>query len=154
MPLNKSIAFLYAKIRRLAENSNVIIKPPIGNLTIRSCGENGISCTSGADGEAYYFEYKEIDLVRDKFFSLTEVKIDGLPERVSKVRWVSAKNDFETNPRIDAFLEEIENVFMKHGLLISHEDTHGSFVIVDASKENVNEILPWLQSANDNTTRD
>lgn len=35
------------------------------------------------------------------------------------------------NPRIDAFLAEIETVCEKHGLSISHEDGHGAFEVVD-----------------------
>jgi hypothetical protein len=35
------------------------------------------------------------------------------------------------NPRIDAFLAEIETVCERHGLSISHEDGHGAFEVVD-----------------------
>lgn len=35
------------------------------------------------------------------------------------------------NPRIDAFLDEIDQVCQRHGLAISHEDGHGAFEIVD-----------------------
>lgn len=51
------------------------------------------------------------------------------------------------NPSIIAFLEEIKDVCKKHGYSISHEDHHGSFVILKYSEEDAN----WLLYARDET---
>lgn len=46
-------------------------------------------------------------------------------------------------PEIDKFLEEIKILSKKYNLSISHEDTHGSFVIEKYSESN----LDWLKNA-------
>ena len=38
---------------------------------------------------------------------------------------------YAENPRVDAFLAEIEAVCEKHGLSLAHEDVHGAFIVVD-----------------------
>lgn len=42
-----------------------------------------------------------------------------------------------------AFLEEIRDVCVRHGLSISHEDGHGAFIVQQYSEENIE----WLFSA-------
>jgi hypothetical protein len=46
-------------------------------------------------------------------------------------------------PRADEFLADIEAVCRKHGLVISHEDCHGSFEIVPLDDLH----LAWLKDA-------
>lgn len=47
------------------------------------------------------------------------------------------------NSEIDRFLKEIECVCKKYNLSISHEDSHGAFIIEDYSEE----VMEWLRSA-------
>ncbi len=59
--------------------------------------------------------------------------------------WSSKQRDFiETPQRVKAFFEEIEKVCQKHGLSISHEDGHGSFIINEFDKDDIE----WLKGAN------
>lgn len=60
-------------------------------------------------------------------------------------RWDQRKEFYtETeDPAVDAFLEEIAAVCKKHGLVISQEDPHGSFLVEDYDPE----ILDWLMKA-------
>lgn len=44
---------------------------------------------------------------------------------------------------IEKFLKEIDETCKKYNLSISHEDTHGSFIIEEYSKENIE----WLRQA-------
>lgn len=60
-------------------------------------------------------------------------------------RW-SNRGETE-NLKIDAFLEEIWMVCERHGLGLSHEDTHGSFEIVPLGEAD----RDWLMHANDRT---
>ena len=48
-------------------------------------------------------------------------------------RWNTRDNRNEESPKIDAFLEEVIEVCRKHGMSISHEDGHGSFLVVPFS---------------------
>ena len=43
-------------------------------------------------------------------------------------------------PKVENFLNDIEAVYRKHGLAISHEDRHGGFEIVEFNEE----YLAWL----------
>jgi hypothetical protein len=43
----------------------------------------------------------------------------------------------------DAFLADIEAVCRKHGIVIAHEDRHGSFVLDPFTEDG----LAWLRSA-------
>jgi len=45
-------------------------------------------------------------------------------------RWNEKQKATIETPAIDAFLKEIEAVCRKHGFAISHEDSHGAFVVV------------------------
>jgi hypothetical protein len=42
--------------------------------------------------------------------------------------------------KVNEFLEEIINVCKKYKLSISHEDTHGSFIIEDYSEKNIKQL--------------
>ena len=43
----------------------------------------------------------------------------------------------------EAFMDDIEQVCRKHGVSISHEDEHGSFVLEPFSEEG----MTWLRDA-------
>lgn len=62
-------------------------------------------------------------------------------------RWISAKGEFGPNEKIDAFVEDIKKVCLQHGLSISHEDSHGGFVIELFAQSNIE----WLNAATDAT---
>jgi hypothetical protein len=51
------------------------------------------------------------------------------------------------NPKIDAFLQEVIEVSIKHGFSIAHEDSHGAFIVEAAYKPN----FDWLMEASDGT---
>lgn len=55
--------------------------------------------------------------------------------------------EYEESPKVDEFLKDIFKVYEKHDMAISHEDCHGSFIIV---KNNPVEI-DWMWSAMDKT---
>jgi hypothetical protein len=62
------------------------------------------------------------------------------------LRWSTKDRMKVERPEIDAFLKEIAEVCVRHGLSISHEDGHGAFLI-----ENVGEgYMDWLNDAHDN----
>jgi hypothetical protein len=60
----------------------------------------------------------------------------------SVIRW-AAKGEKIENSRIDDFMDEIIAVCHKHGLVISHEDHHGAFVIEMATEDGID----WLSHA-------
>lgn len=64
-------------------------------------------------------------------------------------RWNKQKGEFLKNEKIDRFIEEINNVCVKHNLSISHEDNHGVFIIEEYSDHNIT----WLKAAVDGTTQ-
>ncbi len=47
------------------------------------------------------------------------------------------------NKEVDAFLKEIIEVCKEHGLSLSHEDTHGAFIVEKYDKDNIQ----WLMEA-------
>jgi len=55
--------------------------------------------------------------------------------------------DFQDTPKVDTFLSDIKNVCIKHGMSISHEDGHGSFIIQGMIDGN----MEWLLAAIDDT---
>lgn len=60
-------------------------------------------------------------------------------------RWVTSPvSSSRELPAVDAFLEEINEVCRKHGMSISHEDTHGAFIIDRLDDER---DLEWLSLA-------
>lgn len=44
---------------------------------------------------------------------------------------------------IDAFLNELESLYYKHGLSLGHEDSHGAFIINLLRQEDIN----WVREA-------
>lgn len=52
------------------------------------------------------------------------------------------------SPRVAEFLKEIDAVCRKFGFSISHEDTHGGFVIVPYDSK---DEVEWLNDASDET---
>ncbi len=49
----------------------------------------------------------------------------------------------EFKPYVEKFLDDIDFVCREYGLTISHEDTHGLFIVEDYSEHNID----WLKSA-------
>ena len=62
-------------------------------------------------------------------------------------RFSYSTSDFQEVPKVDAFLSDIGDVCIKHGLSISHEEIHGGFVIQVMSDYNIE----WLLAAIDDT---
>ena len=62
-------------------------------------------------------------------------------------RWSTSKHDEIESPVIDRFLEDIIDVYRKHGLSLAHEDSHGGFLVETHTLKNVE----WLMAAADNT---
>jgi hypothetical protein len=60
-------------------------------------------------------------------------------------RWNSSKGADIENPAIDSFIAEVIEVCKKHGFSISHEDSHGGFII---SKYNDHDA-EWLMDASE-----
>lgn len=50
---------------------------------------------------------------------------------MARERWSHREKKRVENPKIDAFLEEVEAVCERHGLSLAHEDGHGAFLVVD-----------------------
>lgn len=48
-----------------------------------------------------------------------------------------------SDPKVRAFLDDIFDVYKKHGLSISHEDSQGAFIIEGLYTQNIN----WLKDA-------
>jgi hypothetical protein len=59
------------------------------------------------------------------------------------IRTTAKCKDVE-NPRVDAFLNEIKQVCLRHSMTIEHEDGHGAFVIEICKGD---EDLDWLMAA-------
>ena len=47
------------------------------------------------------------------------------------------------NKKVNAFLEEIAEVCQEHGFSLSHEDTHGAFIVEKHNNDNIQ----WLMEA-------
>ena len=55
----------------------------------------------------------------------------------------------ETNPsKVKNFIEETIKLCKRYNFSISHEDTHGAFIISDYNEKNIN----WFRNAFDETT--
>lgn len=63
----------------------------------------------------------------------------------SKPRWVCKEGRRIQRPHIDKFLDELADLCRRYDLTISHEDHHGSFLIQDYSRENIE----WILDASD-----
>lgn len=61
----------------------------------------------------------------------------------NRKRYDTKAKEYSDNAKIDAFIDEITAVCKKHGLSISHEDHHGSFVIESYDDDNIQ----WLDNA-------
>ena len=44
-------------------------------------------------------------------------------------RWDVDKREDVIRPDVDLFLSELEELCRRHGLIVSHEDGHGAFII-------------------------
>ena len=58
-------------------------------------------------------------------------------------RYHRGKSGSIENKQVDAFLREIVKVCKEHGFSLSHEDTHGAFVVEKYEEENIQ----WLMDA-------
>lgn len=56
-------------------------------------------------------------------------------------RWNKTTKKYEDSKAINEFIGEIISVFNKHGLSISHEDVHGSFMIEHNCKNNIDRLV-------------
>lgn len=62
---------------------------------------------------------------------------------VRKKRHHVGKSEPVENKEVDAFLKEIVKVCKEHGFSLSHEDTHGAFIVEKYDKDNIQ----WLMEA-------
>lgn len=46
--------------------------------------------------------------------------------------------------KVEAFIDDLIEVYKKHGLSLSHQDTEGAFIVEPISQNNIT----WLQQAN------
>jgi len=51
-------------------------------------------------------------------------------------RWNTKDRVLVSRKDIDEFLDELFDLYERHGFSISHEDTHGSFIIEKNTQEN------------------
>ena len=58
-------------------------------------------------------------------------------------RWVRGSKGLKDIQEVTAYLEDLIAVGRKHGMSLSHEDTQGAFVVMEASEENER----WLVEA-------
>lgn len=59
------------------------------------------------------------------------------------MRWVNGVQEEREVPRADAFLADLIAVCRKHGLCLSHEDQHGSFIVAPLDEL----YIEWLNNA-------
>lgn len=60
-------------------------------------------------------------------------------------RWVTRENRNVATPKVDAFLAEVREVCVRHGLCIGHEDTHGAFIV--SAMDGDESFMDWLGGA-------
>lgn len=68
-------------------------------------------------------------------------------------RWLRTNREKdlqEVMPDVDAFLEDVIEVCLKHGMSISHEDGHGAFIVENAKETN----FAWLRAASVDRSED
>jgi sugar phosphate isomerase/epimerase len=58
-------------------------------------------------------------------------------------RYRRGKSGSIENKEVDAFLREIVKVCKDHGFSLSHEDTHGAFIVERYDEDNIQ----WLMDA-------
>ena len=56
---------------------------------------------------------------------------------VNKTYWDCVTSQFVASSKVDEFLKELVELYKKHNLSISHEDTHCNFIIESYNQENV-----------------
>jgi len=56
---------------------------------------------------------------------------------------INTNKEIDTPELINKFFEEIELLFKKHNISISHEDYHGGFILESYSEKNIE----WLKEA-------
>lgn len=61
-------------------------------------------------------------------------------------RFDASTSERVENPKVDAFLAEILDVCRRHGLSISHEDSHGGFLVTPFDES----TAAWLNDASIN----
>ena len=59
---------------------------------------------------------------------------------VNKTYWDCNASQFIASSKVDEFLKELVELYKKHNLSISHEDSHGNFIIESYDQENIK----WL----------
>jgi hypothetical protein len=74
----------------------------------------------------------------------------ALRKEVNVKRFNSQIKDFVENKEVDSFINEILTVCKKHGMSISHEDTHGGFSIVKYKDS----YAEWFLNAHDNMSEE
>lgn len=65
------------------------------------------------------------------------------PKRKRIGTWDNGK--YVESPKVDKFLLDVLKVCEKHGMSISHEDSHGGFEVVNFDEE----CVSWLWGASD-----
>lgn len=63
--------------------------------------------------------------------------------KTKQKRWDRDAKEYTENTTVDRFLSDILRVIHKHKLTISHEDVHGGFIVVPATKSKIQ----WLMDA-------
>jgi hypothetical protein len=58
-------------------------------------------------------------------------------------RYNRTRGQKEEAPEVEEFLEDLFDLYDKHGLAIAHEDRHGSFIV----KEDDQELRSWMEGA-------
>ncbi len=60
-------------------------------------------------------------------------------------RWVIKERDYAESPDVDAFLDDIERVCLRHNLCITHEHKLSAFKVEMFNEDDMN----WLRGADD-----
>jgi hypothetical protein len=60
-------------------------------------------------------------------------------------RWNAGKGIREESAKVDAFLNEVKQVCMRHGMTLEHEDGYGAFLIEMCAVEAATD---WFMRAN------
>jgi hypothetical protein len=76
-------------------------------------------------------------------------KPEGYQSTDRLARWHSRKARYVVVEHVDAFIDDLISVCQKHKLSISHEDSHGAFIIEDYSENRAD----WLRAAHVDTKR-
>jgi hypothetical protein len=58
--------------------------------------------------------------------------------------WNQAKKNYQESTRVDAFLNEIKQVCLRHGMTLELEDDNGSFVVETCGNDG---DVDWLMNA-------